>query len=864
MEENCDLNLECDDIFHVKDSIFDLAHLDNGQLLIVLQSIKSSNGNEEALFHLAKTHICLKQRIVVIEKILKRNIPLRYNEENVRIIRTENGPALISYPNNFAAQNPDCRFIRLLFAEKAFNDKNCQFQTLAIARRYLKNERWCDPFIWQGKVYFFSQFSEDLFAIPLHYTKVDGVADVQQVQTYSTSLGYTDEERRPPKGFVHRSTIMFADFALVLFSRTYPSNPFEGETENNMSIWKLSLKSMTWEPMSQSIPTHIPKDRVTWQLFKHHYAFVHGTCGRVNCADKHHLFELCFDAGSRQNDTKRTFDSDTCHGQILTSTPKTSTSSTIARHFVQNQPEISLSKQSLVNLEVPITLSRLKIPTSANLNNLHVIASNFDQNKGSITTEGNMSLPESGSNMLLSQQLKQAKEMGYSDAEIFAALDMSNGETNNKAFKPFGSTSEMIDALSLVQKLKEGRSMPTDIRRRHRQSLLANNLSASMNNLSSFGENSYSGDQENSTTERTTEEKFPPSWTSSAIHTSPSHASSNPAHTSIALSSSTSNLAGLTNSNISNVNRSVSFNGNNITKHRIPGTSIGRTPSHCSALRRYLADQHLVNNNIIISQPKSSVQRLIDTFENENRRHFEEFQRINDELRKKLEANVLEEERLRTQLKEKESTIVCLDEQMKDKTELEKMLENANRRGEHLKKELELREAELNKHIADLSQLRRHFETENRKADEIKNSLNAEIGRLIRENASAEELHRENTTLRSELMLKEEQLQQVQCRQKLRLSSRDSEQRNSAASEGKDNKEAGEIRELRELVRKLEEDNHELRQQNQPTCGVCMDNRREVIFMPCLHFTCCKSCADAMDNCSICRLRIMGKIEFFQ
>jgi hypothetical protein len=34
-----------------------------------------------------------------------------------------------------------------------------------------------------------------------------------------------------------------------------------------------------------------------------------------------------------------------------------------------------------------------------------------------------------------------------------------------------------------------------------------------------------------------------------------------------------------------------------------------------------------------VSNGKSSVQRLIDTFENENRRHFEEFQRINNELR---------------------------------------------------------------------------------------------------------------------------------------------------------------------------------------------------------------------------------------
>lgn len=33
---------------------------------------------------------------------------------------------------------------------------------------------------------------------------------------------------------------------------------------------------------------------------------------------------------------------------------------------------------------------------------------------------------------------------------------------------------------------------------------------------------------------------------------------------------------------------------------------------------------------------RSSIQRLIDTFETENRRHFEEFQRINSELRVSL------------------------------------------------------------------------------------------------------------------------------------------------------------------------------------------------------------------------------------
>lgn len=36
------------------------------------------------------------------------------------------------------------------------------------------------------------------------------------------------------------------------------------------------------------------------------------------------------------------------------------------------------------------------------------------------------------------------------------------------------------------------------------------------------------------------------------------------------------------------------------------------------------------------SPPKSSVQRLIDTFETENRRHFAEFERVNNDLKVKF------------------------------------------------------------------------------------------------------------------------------------------------------------------------------------------------------------------------------------
>jgi hypothetical protein len=92
--------------------------------------------------------------------------------------------------------------------------------------------------------------------------------------------------------------------------------------------------------------------------------------------------------------------------------------------------------------------------------------------------------------------------------------------------------------------------------------------------------------------------------------------------------------------------------------------------------------------------------------------------------------------------------------------------------------------------------------------------------------------------------------------------------------------------EFEQLGRELDEAKQQCRELIQAQlCGVCMSGKvrgrqwrtlvlvgfvnlnqfqREVLFMPCLHFTCCKQCSLNMPTCSICRLRIMGKIELFQ
>ena len=49
-------------------------------------------------------------------------------------------------------------------------------------------------------------------------------------------------------------------------------------------------------------------------------------------------------------------------------------------------------------------------------------------------------------------------------------------------------------------------------------------------------------------------------------------------------------------------------------------------------------------------------------------------------------------------------------------------------------------------------------------------------------------------------------------------------------------------------------------------CVVCMDQMREIIFLPCTHLACCKACSEEInkDNnqCPICRTKIAQKIKF--
>lgn len=60
----------------------------------------------------------------------------------------------------------------------------------------------------------------------------------------------------------------------------------------------------------------------------------------------------------------------------------------------------------------------------------------------------------------------------------------------------------------------------------------------------------------------------------------------------------------------------------------------------------------------------------------------------------------------------------------------------------------------------------------------------------------------------------------------------------------------------------------ELQKQNETlkdniTCKVCMDDKVDMLFLPCRHLICCEPCSDSVRRCPLCRQRIIGTIKAF-
>jgi len=57
------------------------------------------------------------------------------------------------------------------------------------------------------------------------------------------------------------------------------------------------------------------------------------------------------------------------------------------------------------------------------------------------------------------------------------------------------------------------------------------------------------------------------------------------------------------------------------------------------------------------------------------------------------------------------------------------------------------------------------------------------------------------------------------------------------------------------------EENRRLKEER--LCKICLDNEKEVIFIPCGHFAACASCGTSFSKCPVCRSNITSIVKTF-
>jgi len=371
--------------------------------------------------------------------------------------------------------------------------------------------------------------------------------------------------------------------------------------------------------------------------------------------------------------------------------------------------------------------------------------------------------------------------MGYTENEIFQALEMKNHDKKSKIYNPFSDTSEMIDKLTMVQKCNnapESNDIPPKNLGNARRS--TEDSDSSNSSAASCQENNYRKKENNNLSSL----KFSPSWTCTTF--SPRSVS---------------------------VNRSASF-----TNAHGYG-SLVRRPRSSYLLHSLGGSSTGLNNN---SVNHSSVQRLIETFDNDRKALYEEFGKELAEMKMKLEKYA-EDKRVAD-----EKLLLIKNENDKIKSELkhkdlmEKKLNEIEKENEELKNAIRSKEDEVESYKKNLEDLYDISE----KAERLNQSLKQKEQELLKKNSEIESLEKE-----------------------LKLLS---------------NPEKA-IRELEDELVQIKLENREFREKQAIlSCTTCLDQPRNVLYMPCLHFICCSNCVANTDTCSICRTRIMGKVQVYQ
>uniref|UniRef100_A0A0K0FLC8 RING-type domain-containing protein n=1 Tax=Strongyloides venezuelensis TaxID=75913 RepID=A0A0K0FLC8_STRVS len=399
--------------------IFDIFYLKNDKLVLL---IKSTNNRH---LYIVSGDINIEDGIVYTDDNETVDTGIICDERGRKCCVTFDniGPVIIDYP---VIQGRNNSPIKLFHISEYFETKVNKLQII-IPEIRPENEVICsNPFISKNYIYFFIQMSTQILAIPItsdNYTYTENHFKAKILNTYSNK-----SKEMPSKNICARDILSFNDFLLV-----YCYQNLEANIEKP-SLWKLNFNSLVWTKIEFSLSHHYPCHDVKLRSYDDR-AFLVGICNIKNCNENNHFFE--FNLSELINDDKE--NSIKCNLGYKNSITSWKSKSASNPNFTM------LPSNDKFDKDDGLTQSTISLDSGSCSAEENILS----HNDKSVT---NQVFPLNWSKKMslegvtkVTEQIRQAKEMGYTEDLIFQALQENS--LLEDVIIPYSSTSALVDKL---------------------------------------------------------------------------------------------------------------------------------------------------------------------------------------------------------------------------------------------------------------------------------------------------------------------------------------------------------------------------------------------------------------------------------
>lgn len=415
--------------------IYDLAFCRRGTLLICLQRVLTGE------FFICEGTIDCQAFIVEITGDVHRTNVVAAKGKNVVLIRDEAGVVLLSHPIRWQSTGNVIELFHVSnFLSSSVGDK----YTISLQSREMFDATFASPFISRNHLYLFYGHDYSRFMLVPLTGPSCGKCELRRTQGSP-----------PADDYMSKTVQCFEEFALI----------YANQNVRNLrpNFYLLNLTNLTWFPLNLMLSHHFPNGKISLQKCGEEVVYLHGDCNLSNCVERTHLYQIDVEPLSALVRQKRRCKSLNALNASLdfsiadSTTRKTSGTVGSTSVAVTASPPSSLSNKS-TNNHTPPRFQKKSETKRRHSNAGKGSMSSMTSQEGLAETQP---LKRTGSSsslhwsadmaeqapLSLQCQLKLAKDMGYTEDVILAALATQDKDKEGM-YLPFESTNAMLDVLN--------------------------------------------------------------------------------------------------------------------------------------------------------------------------------------------------------------------------------------------------------------------------------------------------------------------------------------------------------------------------------------------------------------------------------